>query len=883
MSPNGNIQATIEGDVRGQVAVGNYILQVGDINGGVVNVAPPSVEPRYSKRKSPVRLRPRPFPSLLDRDNETATVKSALQVSAPVSLYGPPGIGKTSLLRSLAHKPETSNFPDGVVYLHVSGYGLDDVLQYLFDAFHESSTNFKPTDAEIRIALRGIRALVLLDDLALSRDEVTVILDAAPACSFVLAGVDRALWGEGQILSLEGLPVDDAVDLFVLELNRSLDEQEQAEVGEICALLKGHPLRVFQSASVVREKGNSISDVKNQLIRNAPENVLVQASLEESTDEQKSMVAILAAAGGVAVPISHLEKLAQSTNAKTDLQGLVSLGVVKANGSKFSLAGDLATSISNLWDLTSWEDRLIEFLVDWIIKKPAQDLLDDSVDVLVQSIQKAGDKKRWSAVVQIGRGLERTLALWRRWQTWMDILNLVLKAARALGDRKVEAWALHQLGTRAACLGLGESARGLLSQALQIRQAIGDQTGLAITQNNMHVFFKIPLPPKTGQSGCRRWLTCGAAGAGGVGFFVVVATALILLWPDTTPPEPQPTVVIEVPVSATPVPATETDVSTITPPSTITPTLTPTPMPYIEIQLEELTSIESAVLYQGPKQDFYRVPVNVLFSNQGNIDVEDLVAAFFYESTQGPRQIEFSPSGKDEYVGDVDISLISSGSFENLNGYVMLPKTLGGNSVNLFASLDRCEDDLDCEIISDRVALPQIIYDFVDESDTAKWIGYDPNIDKEYDLNFNGPSLDPTWGSVGLASNQVLEDGSRPFFVLSSHPTWVSEGEVEGLYINFIEEPSLFINAGDRLVTRVGFVGGGGGDGVNFRVRCFSPDMDDSTVLLSKSDTNNGRLVDSVYEFSQSEVCGLIDFKVTAGPSSNQDWAVWVAAYIERP
>jgi hypothetical protein len=306
----------------------------------------------------------------------------------------------------------------------------------------------------------------------------------------------------------------------------------------------------------------------------------VSASLKSSTDKQKSLVAILAAAGGVAVPVEHLRMLSQSDTVVKDLRGLAALGFVQEEGSSFRLMGELSGTVAKLWDLTAWEDRLIETLVEWLLKKPTQKLLDESVDVLVSSIQKAGEKKRWSQVVSIGRGLERTLILWRRWQTWLDILKLILKAARALGDRKMEAWALHQLGTRAACLGFSESARDFLTGALQIRQAIGDQAGLAVTQNNLNVFFNIPIPSQPGQaqSGFRRWMTCGAVGVVGVAilFGTIIAVAGPSLRSLFTPP--QPPVVVDTPVkTVTQIPATKIKIPTITPSSTDNPTITVTP------------------------------------------------------------------------------------------------------------------------------------------------------------------------------------------------------------------------------------------------------------------------------------------------------------------
>jgi len=590
MTVNGNIQANISGDISGQVAVGNYILQVGNVNGGVVNVAPPSSGPKYTKRTTPVSLRPRPFPSLLDRDDETATVQSGLLASVPISIYGPAGVGKTSLLRRLSHLSDVSTYTDGVAYLSVSEYGRDDILQAVFDAFFEGSSNFKATDTEIKVALQNLKALILIDDLSLKSDDVSSLLDAAPNCTFILASLERTIWGEGQLVQVGGLPEDDAAALFTRELGRGISDAEQDEIREVCAKLDGHPLRIIQFASLVREGKSTLADIKEQVGESEPDKANLRAVLPTLTESQKRVLAILASLEGNTIPEIHLATLSQTKDLQQDIKTLMSLGLVQAHSPRYSLAGNLPASLGAIWDLSSWEDVLINYFVNWLAQQPAEMFVKEAQDSLVHSIKKAGEKKRWKEVVQIGRVLEQILVLWRRWQTWMDVLDLVLKAARELGNRKVEAWALHQLGTRAACLGINEQAKNLLTQALNLRQIIGDQAGLAITQHNMQSLFGITPPPMKGKGkGCRRWFTYGAVGVGGLAVLGVLFGAgwflFSILIPASTP-APTPIVVTRV-VSATPhdTPTARntftpnpTGTSTYTPSPTVTPSNTPRPV-----------------------------------------------------------------------------------------------------------------------------------------------------------------------------------------------------------------------------------------------------------------------------------------------------------------
>lgn len=126
-SSGNRIEARVQGDVSGQIAVGSYIYQIRDIHGGVVNILPPERRPEIRPRSRPVLLRPRPFPDLLGRDQENGEAQRAIRDCVPFELHGPIGSGRTSLLRHLAHDLDDGP-QDGAITLAYVGRWLIDKL-----------------------------------------------------------------------------------------------------------------------------------------------------------------------------------------------------------------------------------------------------------------------------------------------------------------------------------------------------------------------------------------------------------------------------------------------------------------------------------------------------------------------------------------------------------------------------------------------------------------------------------------------------------------------------------------------------------------------------------------------------------------------------------
>src|SRR5579859_3573107 len=197
-------------------------------------------------RPTPLRALPKAYPPLLDRTVETRQAADALENGVSVQFFGEPGLGKSMLLRHLAHHPVRDVFPDGAVSLPARRAPLPDLLQAFYDVFFDRDPAYKPTDAHIAQALQDKQALVLVDDVQLAREEIQLLLDAAPSCAFVLCSADRVLWGEGKALALRGLPLDDALALIEREAGDALSEDEKAAGQLLWQVAGGHPFKILQ-------------------------------------------------------------------------------------------------------------------------------------------------------------------------------------------------------------------------------------------------------------------------------------------------------------------------------------------------------------------------------------------------------------------------------------------------------------------------------------------------------------------------------------------------------------------------------------------------------------------------------------------------------------
>lgn len=488
------------GAVNGQqVVIGSKILQITG-QGGVVTLSPQRKPPLLRSRQAPSPSAScRPITDLIDRQEEQEAVLTALKQSIPIEFYGVAGVGKTALLRSLAHHPAMPAVaPDGIVYRAVGQQPVEDLLQAIFDDFFEYDGGLpqRPADEEIWYALRGKQALVLLDDVRLARQSLEPLLNDLPSLHFILAAPEQQLWDDSVSTVLTGLPPYEALMLLDRYIGGVISPQEHPAAETLCTLLHGNPLQIAQVATLVREQGESFATLVTQIQAGATPATMILQTCAALPETERRVLAALGVLGDTSVQAHHLGGLVGTSNLQPMLASLVHQGFVVTNGIRYTLAGNLLVPLRQFWNLSQWEQPIVRYFLSWARQHvQVSGALAQESNLLTDVVRLAFQKSQWAEVVQLVRLTEGAIATSCYWGTWEQLWQMGLQAAENLGDQAMIAHAWHQLGTRALCLDDTFTAHTYLTQALHLREAIGNQTGVAATRHNLGLLLAPTAQP----------------------------------------------------------------------------------------------------------------------------------------------------------------------------------------------------------------------------------------------------------------------------------------------------------------------------------------------------------------------------------------------------
>ncbi|MCS7248898.1 MAG: NBR1-Ig-like domain-containing protein [Anaerolineales bacterium] len=226
---------------------------------------------------------------------------------------------------------------------------------------------------------------------------------------------------------------------------------------------------------------------------------------------------------------------------------------------------------------------------------------------------------------------------------------------------------------------------------------------------------------------------------------------------------------------------------------------------------------------------------------------------------------------------DLSVNLTAPGSEGKYRGYwrirnasgVLLPVVGGYQGKSFYVEIR--------VVLPTPTAVVSSGFDLYSRAPEAQWVSCGSPCAGGTVLSFGGSDADPN-GFVVYRGGYRLEDGSSPAKVLETHPMWVDNGMISGLY------PPYTVVAGDRLRARLGFLakpdGTCGVGNVQFQINY--KEAGTLHPLGSWTDSCDGNLIN--IDLDLTPLAGkTVQFALVVlanGPSA-QDWAVWVNPRIE--
>ncbi|MFB2769121.1 AAA family ATPase [Pelatocladus sp. BLCC-F211] len=498
--PHSNLTANIRTDTNHTLVVGQYTLKIGSSQGAIAESGITQEQPSLRELSTPELTRQPLSEKLLEREKPINEAIAALKSGQAVEFYSPPGFGKSFLLRYLASELEANSvFSDGVINLSAHHPYVSDLLQSIWEAFYESDIPYKPTDDEIRQQIQDKHALVILDDGAqLIQDEVRQLRNAVSNCTFLVASAKQRLRQQAYSTELSGLSIQDALVFVETKMGRSLTMEELPAARSLCIILKGNPMHLQLAIAYALTEKRSLAEIVSQLPNSQASIYLIQQIIELLSHPQREVLEIFAVMGEVGLSEEEIAAITKQPNASEILENLQQRDLIQLKDFRYRISKTIREILPPAWKLGTPLENAITYFIDWtqLYHQQPQTLLT-KIDAIVQILEVSVRASRWQVVLHLAKAVEGLLALSKRWGLWEHVLQRGLQASQAEPDKASEAWALHQLGTRALCLEENTVAFRYFTRALELRESLSDFTGLALTRQNFNLLpssLSVPQP-----------------------------------------------------------------------------------------------------------------------------------------------------------------------------------------------------------------------------------------------------------------------------------------------------------------------------------------------------------------------------------------------------
>jgi hypothetical protein len=496
----------------GSLNVGRYTLRVGAEAGALLE---PIGQPTNLVAKPLTTLKIPPAPRrFLGHEAALNQAIVALKAGQSVEIVGAAGVGKSAFLRQLAHHPDvTTSHSDGILHF-ATIEPIGDLMQSLGETFYHLYPESYLSESEWRLALADCQALIMVNAPGARSAALLQLRQLLPQSTFVVASAQPRLaasgWpGELAVLTLQSPDLVVSQQLVADVLGRSLTMVEQAQLAQLWQCFRGESARLIQLAECLREQPQAWDDWAVWLTAHpkpdrvvAHQRLVVQLMADLDTP-QRWILGLLTALDGVSLTIGQIAAITGPQDPRSSLQRLMRLGLIQVVEQRYRVVEPLQGWLTRQFATQPWMERGLVVMQDWLTSQTPE-TIGPELPVLIGFLRWAVAEKRSAAVLAIARLIDSALILGKQWEQWGRVLQWALQAAWQLEDERSEAWAWHQLGTRALLLDDITTAYDALQQAWKLRQgrvrsagampSAADMLAIALTEANRAQVIQSAVP-----------------------------------------------------------------------------------------------------------------------------------------------------------------------------------------------------------------------------------------------------------------------------------------------------------------------------------------------------------------------------------------------------
>lgn len=125
-------------------------------------------------------------PPMLGREREVADAFAAIEAGQSAGFFGTCGYGKTTLLQNVAAAASERGIASRSIYRRAGGNRIEDLLQDLAAELFVCEQPVKLTPQECAQVLGQVSAVIAIDDLRASQDQIDYLVRVLPNCRLVI-------------------------------------------------------------------------------------------------------------------------------------------------------------------------------------------------------------------------------------------------------------------------------------------------------------------------------------------------------------------------------------------------------------------------------------------------------------------------------------------------------------------------------------------------------------------------------------------------------------------------------------------------------------------------------------------------------------------------